>query len=103
MIGDAYTFRLLGNTLKELAPLIEEAMRVLDKPGTRVLRRKIDGKFHFAVGVYGTHAAHERARSELAPHRIAPLPARDAGRLIRSIGASCVGRVVVRRPSPDRR
>ena len=51
---DQHTLDLLGKTLGELSPLIEEAVRVLDQPGTRALRRKLDGKFHFAVFIYGT-------------------------------------------------
>jgi hypothetical protein len=49
----SYDVKLLGSVLGELSPLITEALQALDKPGTRALRRKIDGKFHFAVGVYG--------------------------------------------------
>lgn len=48
----SYDVKLLGSVLGELSPLIAEALQALDKPGTRALRRKIDGKFHFAVGVY---------------------------------------------------
>ncbi len=49
----SYDVKLLGSVLGELSPLITEALHALNKPGTRALRRKIDGKFHFAVGVYG--------------------------------------------------
>ena len=45
-------FTLLGKTLSELSPLLDSAMRALDRPGSRALRYKIDRDFHFAVGVY---------------------------------------------------
>lgn len=47
-----HLFTLLGKTLNELSPLIETAMRALDRPGSRALRYKIDRDFHFAVGAY---------------------------------------------------
>lgn len=49
-----HTLDMLGATLIELAPLIAEALCALDKPGTRALRRKIDGSFHLMVHGYGT-------------------------------------------------
>lgn len=48
-----HTLDLLGETLRDLAPLVAAAVQALDKPGTRALRRKLDDKFHFAVTVYG--------------------------------------------------
>ena len=48
-----HTLDLLGEALRDLAPLVAAAVQALDKPGTRALRRKIDDKFHFAVIVYG--------------------------------------------------
>lgn len=60
----AHTLKVLGDTLAELAPLMEEAMRALDKPGTRALRRKIDGSFHFAVGSYGMLLREETCEDE---------------------------------------
>ncbi len=48
-----HTLDLLGETLRDLAPLVAAAVKALDKPGTRALRRKIDDKFHFAVTCYG--------------------------------------------------
>lgn len=47
-----HTIDLLGKVLRDLAPLVTAAVQALDKPGSRALRRKLDGKFHFAVKVY---------------------------------------------------
>lgn len=44
--------RCLGDELRELVPLIAEAVRALDKPGSRALRRKIDSAFNCAVHSY---------------------------------------------------
>ncbi len=44
-----HTLGLLGETLRDLAPLVAAAVQALDKPGTRALRRKLDDKVHFAV------------------------------------------------------
>lgn len=44
----------LGKDLRDLIPLIEAALVVLDKPGTRALRSKIDKGFHCVVWGYGT-------------------------------------------------
>lgn len=66
----SYHLKVLGEVLGELSPLITEALQALDKPGTRALRRKIDGKFHFAVGAYDMVRRMDDdtvARSEL-PH-----------------------------------
>lgn len=49
-----HTLDLLGETLRDLAPLVAAAVQALDKPGTRALRRKLDGEFHYALGTYGT-------------------------------------------------
>lgn len=49
-----HTLDLLGETLRDLAPLVAAAVQALDKPGTRALRRKLDGEFHYALGHYGT-------------------------------------------------
>lgn len=49
-----HTLDLLGETLRDLAPLVAAAVEALDKPGTRGLRRKLDGEFHFLVRGYGT-------------------------------------------------
>lgn len=52
-MSDRHHFEsVLGTALSELIPLIEAAVLALDKPGTRALRRKIDGQFHFVVGAY---------------------------------------------------
>ena len=45
---------LLGEALRDLAPLVAAAVQALDKPGTRGLRRKLDREFHYALGHYGT-------------------------------------------------
>ena len=42
---DEHFLRVLGDKLRELTPLIAEAMRALDRPGSRSLRRKLDGTF----------------------------------------------------------
>ena len=44
---------LLGETLARLAPLIEEAAKVLDHRGSRVLRNRIERDFHYAQAIYG--------------------------------------------------
>jgi len=44
--------RSLGDDLRELVPLITEAVLALDKPGSRALRRKIDSAFNSAVHSY---------------------------------------------------
>jgi hypothetical protein len=44
---------LLGKALRDLAPLVTAAVQALDKPGSRALRRKLDGRFNFAVSLYG--------------------------------------------------
>ena len=49
-----HTLNLLGETLRDLAPLVAAAVQALDKPGTRALRRKLDGEFHYLMGHYGT-------------------------------------------------
>lgn len=49
-----HTLDLLGETLRALAPLVAAAVQALDKPGTRALRRKLDGEFHYVLGQYGT-------------------------------------------------
>lgn len=49
-----HTLDLMGKTLRDLAPLVAAAVQALDKPGTRGLRRKLDGEFHFLVRGYGT-------------------------------------------------
>lgn len=54
MSAPSYTFSLIGKTLQDLAPLVAAAIAALDRPGTRSLRRKLDGEFHFLVGCYGT-------------------------------------------------
>lgn len=59
-----HTLSVLGKTLADLVPLVEEAVRLLDKPGTRALRRKIDKEFHFAVGVFGSLRREETGEDE---------------------------------------
>lgn len=59
-----HTLNVLGKTLADLVPLVEEAVRLLDKPGTRALRRKIDKEFHFAVGVFGSLRREETDEDE---------------------------------------
>ena len=49
-----YTLDLMGETLRDLAPLVAAAVKALDQPGTRALRRKLDGEFHYLMGHYGT-------------------------------------------------
>ena len=49
-----HTLDLLGETLRDLAPLVAAAVKALDQPGTRALRRKLDGEFHYLIGHYGT-------------------------------------------------
>lgn len=49
-----HTLDLLGETLRDLAPLVAAAVKALDKPGTRGLRRKLDSEFSHALGHYGT-------------------------------------------------
>lgn len=44
--------RHLANDLRELIPLITEAVLALDKPGRRSLRRKLDGAFNSAIHSY---------------------------------------------------
>lgn len=44
----------LGKDIQDLIPLISEALAVLDKPGTRALRRKIDKAMNSVVWGYGT-------------------------------------------------
>jgi len=53
-----YTLDLMGDALRDLAPLVVAAVKALDRPGTRGLRRKLDGEFHFLVGHYGTLLRH---------------------------------------------
>lgn len=52
-----HTLDLLGETLRDLAPLVAAAVQALDKPGTRALRRKLDGAFHYVLGQNGTCGA----------------------------------------------
>jgi hypothetical protein len=52
MTRDAHFMRVLGANLGELAPLIAEAVRTLDRPGSRALRYKLDGAFNCAVHAY---------------------------------------------------
>ena len=52
-MSNCYALDLMGKTLHDLAPLVLAAVTALDKPGTRGLRRKLDGEFHFLVGHYG--------------------------------------------------
>lgn len=49
-----HTLDLLGETLRDLAPLVAAAVQALDRPGTRGLRRKLDSEFHYALCHYGT-------------------------------------------------
>jgi hypothetical protein len=49
-----HTLDVLGEALRDLAPLVTAAVAALDQPGTRGLRRKLDGEFHFLVRCYGT-------------------------------------------------
>lgn len=49
-----HTLDLLGETLRDLAPLVAAAVKALDQPGTRGLRRKLDSEFNHAVSHYGT-------------------------------------------------
>lgn len=59
-----HTLDLLGETLRDLAPLVAAAVQALDKPGTRALRRKLDGEFHYALGHYGTLRRMETPESQ---------------------------------------
>lgn len=59
-----HTLDLLGETLRDLAPLVAAAVQALDKPGTRALRRKLDGEFHYALGHYGTLRRMEAPESQ---------------------------------------
>lgn len=59
-----HTLNVLGSALADLVPLIEEAVRLLDKPGTRALRRKLDKDFHFAVGAFGVLRREETCEGE---------------------------------------
>ena len=59
-----HTLDLLGETLRDLAPLVAAAVHALDKPGTRGLRRKLDGEFHYALGHYGTMRRMETPESQ---------------------------------------
>lgn len=59
-----HTLDLLGETLRDLAPLVAAAVQALDKPGTRGLRRKLDGEFHFAMVHYGTLRRMETPQSQ---------------------------------------
>ena len=54
MSAPDYDLALLGKSLSALSPLITAALQILDKPGTRALRRKIDGEFNLAVHTVGT-------------------------------------------------
>lgn len=59
-----YTFDLMGKTLQDLAPLVAAAVKALDQPGTRALRRKLDGEFHYLLGHYGTLRRMETPESQ---------------------------------------
>lgn len=48
------TLDMMGEALRDLAPLVAAAVKALDQPGTRGLRRKLDGRFHYLVHGYGT-------------------------------------------------
>ncbi len=115
---DQHTLDLLGKTLGELSPMIEEAVRVLNQPGTRALRRKLDGKFHFAVFIYGTLCRmdvpdcdrstmdlphYERATS-VWPGRVAHEAKRQHDRVACAMHARCHGlQVVVDNTKPKSR
>jgi hypothetical protein len=43
----------VGNALRDLLPLIKEAVQALGKPGTRALRRKIDSQGNKLVHGWG--------------------------------------------------
>jgi hypothetical protein len=76
-----HTLDLLGETLRDLAPLVAAAVQALDKPGTRSLRRKLDGEFHYALGHYGTMRRMETPESqwEAVAKEPAPAPSRGYG------------------------
>ena len=59
-----HTLDLLGEALRDLAPLVAAAVKALDQPGTRGLRRKLDGEFNVAVGHYGTLRRMETPESQ---------------------------------------
>lgn len=59
-----HTLGLLGETLRDLAPLVAAAVQALDKPGTRGLRRKLDREFHYALGHFGTMRRMETPESQ---------------------------------------
>lgn len=44
----------VGDNLRDLLPLISEAVQALDKPGTRALRRKIDCRVNILVHAWGS-------------------------------------------------
>lgn len=71
-----HTLDLLGETLRDLAPLVAAAVKALDQPGTRGLRRKLDGEFHLALGHYGTLRRMETPESQWGALRLA-LPRYD--------------------------
>jgi len=45
--------QFVDNALRDLLPLIKEAVQALDKPGTRALRRKIDSQANKLVHGWG--------------------------------------------------
>jgi len=59
-----HTLDLLGETLRDLAPLVAAAVQALDRPGTRSLRRKLDREFHYALGHFGTMRRMETPESQ---------------------------------------
>jgi len=59
-----HTLDLLGEALRDLAPLVAAAVQALDKPGTRALRRKLDAQVHMVVHTYGSMLRSELDESE---------------------------------------
>jgi hypothetical protein len=96
MTLDAHFVRVLGTDLRKLAPLIAEAVRTLDRPGSRALRYKLDGAFNCAARAYNAALLSESSEEDWHPtdhvryDRVTPLRSegRACGKTAGAVGGS---------------
>lgn len=67
MIVRDHLVDMLREDLQTLVPLVKAAVQALDKPGSRVLRRKLDSKFETAVWAFNGIQRADRPISEAVP------------------------------------